>query len=94
MISPTTTLSRSPGVLAQSAPTDSTLILLNPRSGEYFTLEAVGPRVWELCDGKRTIAEIAAAIADEYDAAPETITSDVLELAEALMDAKLVAEVG
>ena len=53
------TIAKSPGVLAQTAPTDSTLVLLNPRSGEYFTLEAVGPRVWQLCDGQRTLSEIA-----------------------------------
>jgi hypothetical protein len=90
-LSPTTTLAKSPGVLAQQMqPTDSTLVLLNPQSGEYYTLEAVGPRVWQLCDGKRTISEIAAIIAEEYDQSPQVIADDVLELLKDLMDEALV----
>jgi hypothetical protein len=90
-LSANSTPARSPGVLAQQLEqTDSTLVLLHPRSGEYFTLEAVGRRVWQLCDGKRTIAEIAASIAEEYEEAPGVITSDVLELVKELMDAELV----
>jgi hypothetical protein len=89
-VSTSTTLAKSPGVLAQKEPTDSTLVLLNPRNGEYYTLEAVGPRVWQLFDGKRTISDIATAIAGEYDESPDVIANDVLELAQELMDAQLV----
>lgn len=94
VVLPTTTLAKSPGVLAQAAPTDSTLVLLNPRNGEYYTLDTVGPRVWQLCDGQRTISEIAATIAEEYDAVADVITDDVLELAKELMDAELVVATG
>jgi coenzyme PQQ synthesis protein D (PqqD) len=93
MTNPTrdTILQRSPGVLAQQVkPDDSSLVLLNPRSGEYYTLEAVSTRVWQLCDGRRTIAEIAAIIGEEYDQSREVIESDVLELVKDLMDEKLV----
>ena len=37
-------------------------------SGEYFTLDEVGGRVWELCDGTRSIDEIATIVTEEYDA--------------------------
>lgn len=93
-VSPTTTLSKSPGVLAQTEPTDSTLVLLNPKNGEYYTLEAVGPRVWQLFDGKRTLSDIAATIAQEYEESPDVIADDVLELAKELMDAQLVVPTG
>jgi hypothetical protein len=90
-VSRATTPERRPGVLAQQVkPDDPSLVLLNPKSGEYYTLEAVGTRVWQLCDGKRTISEIAATIAEEYDASPETIERDVMELVKELMDEELV----
>lgn len=79
------------GVLAQQvAPDDPSLVLLDPQSGKYFTLEAVGTRVWQLCDGTRTISEIAAIMAEEYDESPAVIESDVIELVKELMDEELV----
>ena len=66
------------------------LLLLNPKNGEYYTLEPVGARVWQLCDGKRTISEIAAIIGQEYEESTDVIQSDVLELAKELMDEELV----
>jgi coenzyme PQQ synthesis protein D (PqqD) len=89
--SPATTLERRPGVLAQQVkPTDPSIVLLDSQSGEYYTLEAVGTRVWQLCDGARTLGEIAAVIAKEYDQSPEVIERDILELAQDLMAEQLV----
>jgi hypothetical protein len=82
---------RRPGVLAQQVkPDEESLVLLNPKSGEYYTLQAVGTRVWQLCDGKRTISEMAAIIAQEYDESPDVIEGDVLDLVKDLMDEELV----
>src|SRR5258708_5048918 len=90
-LSRATTLQQRPGVLAQQVkPDEPSLVLLNPKSGEYYTLEAVGTRVWQLCDGKRAIGEIADIIAQEYDESPRTIESDVIELVKELMDEDLV----
>ncbi len=90
-LSAATALARRSGVLAQQVKKDEpTLVLLNPKSGEYYTLEPVGARVWELCDGKRTISEIAAIISQEYEESPEVIESDILELAKELIDEELV----
>jgi Coenzyme PQQ synthesis protein D (PqqD) len=85
---------RRSGVLAQQvAPDDPSLVLLDPQSGKYFTLEAVGTRVWQLCDGTRTISEIAAIMGGEYDESPEVIECDVMELVKELMDEDLVVSV-
>ena len=94
-LSLTTIPASRPGVLAQPIkPGDPTLVLLNPQTGEYFTLEAVGTRVWQLCDGKHTVSEIAAIISAEYDESHEVIARDVMELLEELFDAKLVVTPG
>jgi coenzyme PQQ biosynthesis protein PqqD len=90
-----TTPGRHPSVLVQQVkPNEPSLVLLNPKSGEYYTLEAVGTRVWQLCDGKRTIAEIAATIAQEFDESPAIIENDVIELVKELMDEELVVPAG
>lgn len=80
---------RSDLVVARRA--GETVILLDPSSGEYFTLDDVGGRVWELCDGSRTVSEIVDAIAREYDAPRERIQGDVSELLAELAGIQLVA---
>jgi hypothetical protein len=69
---------------------NDTLVLLNPTDGNYYTLDDVGSRIWELCDGRRTAAEVATTICAEYDAPAETVRADVLELLEDLTSEKLV----
>ena len=81
---------RRSDVLAQGA--GETVILLTPDSGEYFTLNEVGGRIWELADGSRSVTEIAGLLAAEYDAPAEEIEADALEVLGELADAKLVSD--
>jgi hypothetical protein len=67
-------------------------VLLDIASGEYFSLNEVGGRVWELCDGTRTVAEVVDAICTEYDVPPTTAMSDAGALLESLAGAGLVIE--
>jgi hypothetical protein len=78
------------GVLVQQVKDADTLVLLDPRSGEYFTLEAVAARIWLLCDGERTIHSIAKTLSEEFAASTQEIELDVMELVQELVDAKLV----
>jgi coenzyme PQQ biosynthesis protein PqqD len=78
---------RRPDILSQRV--DDQLVLLSPRDGQYFALDEVGGRLWELCDGAHTIADIADVLAHEYDAPRATIETDVRELLHELVDEKL-----
>lgn len=69
---------RGGDVLSQQA--GDSLVLLNLLSGQHFTLEQTGRRIWELSDGTRTVADIVAVICAEYEAAPVVVESDTLEL--------------
>ncbi len=89
LTSATTPAPRS-GVLAQQVKPGDTTVLLNPKSGEYYTLEAVGSRVWQLCDGKRTISEMATIVSEEFDAPPHVIERDILDLMQELLNEELV----
>jgi hypothetical protein len=81
---------RRDGVLRQTA--GETTVLLDSRTGYYFALDDVGSRIWDLADGERTIAAIAAELADEYAAAQDRIAADALALVHQLFEANLVAE--
>ena len=80
---------RSERVLCQRA--DETVVLLALDSGEYFSLDEVGGRIWELCDGTRSAEEITVVLASEYDATREEIERDVIELLTELEGARLIS---
>jgi hypothetical protein len=67
-------------------------VLLDIESGEYFSLNPVGGRIWELCDGTRSTAEIVSVMCDEYDVAQDVVTADTEEILGELAKAKLVVE--
>lgn len=73
---------RRDDVLAQTA--GDTVILLTPDTGEYYTLNEVGGRIWELADGTRSVSEIARVLAEEYEAPVEEIRADALEMLDEL----------
>lgn len=72
--------------------TEDSLVVLNPQSGQYYALDDVGARVWELCDGRRSVSELVAILCGEYDAAAATVQEDVLELLADLAEEDLVQE--
>ena len=79
---------RREGVAAQVA--DGEAVLLDIESGEYFSLNPVGSRIWELCDGTRSTAEIVSVICGEFDVAEDVATADAHEILDELQNEKLV----
>jgi Coenzyme PQQ synthesis protein D (PqqD) len=65
-------------------------VLLDIDSGEYFTLNEVGGRVWDLCDGSRSVSSIAEILGEEYDVDMATAVRDAGDLLERLAEAGLV----
>jgi hypothetical protein len=81
-------LKRQEGVLAQEA--HGQTVLLRVSDGSYFTLDAVGAAIWELCDGSRSAAEVADAVCDAFDGPADQIRADVHEFVEELRAEQLV----
>ena len=89
-ITATTRFRRENHVLKQEA--GGTVVLLRVDDGQYYSLNEVGGRCWDLCDGERTVSEIAAVIGHEFDAPVATIDRDLFELLTDLAHEKLVVE--
>jgi hypothetical protein len=64
--------------------------ILNLTSGQYYTLDRVGATIWRFVHEPRTIAEIEARVAAEYDVDGERCASDVATLIDALRAEGLV----
>ena len=81
---------RREGVATQVA--DGEAVLLDIESGKYFSLNLVGSRIWELCDGTRSTAEIVSVICDEFLVAEDIATSDTYEILDELQSERLFLE--
>jgi coenzyme PQQ biosynthesis protein PqqD len=79
---------RGEQVIAQKAAND--LLLFNMNDGNYYSLNEIGSRIWELCDGNRSVSQLVEALAAEYDASSEVLENDVVELLESLQSGKLI----
>lgn len=72
-------------------------VILGAEAGQYFGLNEVGARVWELVQQPARVDSICAAICDEYEVSAEQCERDVLELLGELSDKGLLdvrAELG
>ena len=75
-----------------SSEVDGETVSLNLRSGVYYSLNAVGSRIWQLLQESRSVRDIRAAIEREYEVDAERCERDVLRLLNEL-DAKGLIEV-
>jgi len=71
-----------------------TVVLLNLENGQYYALNEVGSRVWEMCDGTRSVAKLASILSSEYAVPHESCQADVLGLLQDLASEKLVVAEG
>ncbi len=60
---------------------------------ELFTLNDTGKAIWDRLDGKKTLKDVAAELAAEYEAPIESIESDVLGLTTELFERKMLVKV-
>jgi coenzyme PQQ biosynthesis protein PqqD len=67
---------KSERIAARAVDGKAVLVVLDAR--KLHTLNAVGTRVFELCDGTLTIAEIAQRLAQEFDVDPSIAERDAL----------------
>jgi hypothetical protein len=65
-------------------------VLLDVSTGQYFGLDQIGGRIWQLCDGTRSVRQIAEVVCDEYDAAGQSVEDDVAGLVSELVGESLL----
>jgi hypothetical protein len=88
MIEPNSRLRRRDRVLAQRAA--GQVVLLDLDGGQYYALDEVSGRIWDLCDGSRDVSALVSEICRDYDAPAETVAEDVLAFLGDMVEEKLV----
>jgi hypothetical protein len=69
---------------------DGELVVYDPRTHELHHLNASAALVWQHCDGRRTVDDIAAAIASTGDADRAMVRADVARVIADLVAATLL----
>ena len=60
---------------------------------DLFTLNDTGKAIWDRLDGRRSLDEVIAELAAEYQAAPGEIATDVLGLVQELVNRSILVAV-
>ena len=69
---------------------DETAVLLNTQTNQYYSLDDVGARFWDLLKDGNTLRETYQTLLTEYEVASATLEQDLLELATHLEENGLV----
>ena len=69
-------------------------VVMHPVTEMYFTLDAVGARIWDLLQTETTVASIRDVIVAEYDVEVDRCERDLLALLEDLQSHGLLKEHG
>lgn len=59
---------------------------------EIFTLNETGRDIWDRLDGKKSLKQIANALAQEFQATQEEIETDILGIAQELLKRRMLVE--
>jgi len=67
-------------------------VLLDLDDGQYYALDEVSGRIWDLCDGTNSVAAVVDAVCRDYDAPAETVEEDVVAFLGEMVEEKLVLQ--
>lgn len=84
----TATYVRRPGLNAVEM--DGELVMMGLEQGEYFGLRDVSATLWNLLEAPRTLGELAAGVAAEYEVEAEVCTPDIVMFLDELLARKLI----
>lgn len=65
-------------------------ILIDPQTDEAHVLNGSAARLWQLCDGERTLDDLAAEFGAIYELTAADVAADVSEVIDELVRLKLV----
>ena len=73
-----TRLAPSPDTVCREL--DGEAVILHLESGQYYGLDPIGTRIWEMLGDHPRPRDIAAVLVSEYDVSPQQLEADLLDL--------------
>ena len=69
---------------------DDELVMMSIANGEYYGLDSIGTRIWEIIEKETSVANIIQVLCDEYDVNPEQCNIDTMSFLNILLEKKLI----
>jgi hypothetical protein len=79
---------RSEGLI--STVIDNETVILSLSKGEYFGLDPVASRIWELIETPTKVGNLVDSILEDFDVDRQTCETDVLAFVHDMVDKKMV----
>ena len=73
-----------------AADLDGSVVVLSVRAGSYFGFNRVAGEIWRMLVEPRRVGEIFDALAQHHDVDAETLTRDVTNFLQTMVDHRLV----
>lgn len=73
-----------------STEVDGERVMMSVDSGEYFGLDPVGSRIWELIENPIRVDSLLDLLIDEFDVSKEQCESDTFEFLNELRDKNIL----
>jgi hypothetical protein len=88
-IGPGTVLHRKHDLLFNQI--DGEVVMLSLENSEYYGMDKVGSRIWELLEHPLTLKDLVGKLMDEYTVSEEQCTRETLAFINKLKDKALIA---
>lgn len=90
-LAPGTTIARSDELVFAEMGDET--VLMSLEQSEYFGLDAIGTRIWELLEQPMTVAELCDRLVQSYAVQPDVCQQDTLGFLQELHEAKIITTV-
>jgi hypothetical protein len=87
-IKPDTMLQRKPGMLFNEI--DGEVVMLSIENSEYYGMDKVGSRIWQLLENPMRFRELVDRLMDEYEVTEEQCKIETLGFITKLINKKIV----
>ena len=64
---------------------DGEVVMMSVQQGEYYGLDSVGSRIWELFEQPKTTEQVIDVLTAEYEVDRKTCEQDVIQFVDELM---------
>ena len=96
MAFPTAIFERSSSLVTRELGGEKIIVPVRGRVGDLnsiYTLNAVANDIWELLDGKRSVADVIRQLGEEFEVDQETLAADVARVLQEMQQEGLVRQV-
>ena len=69
---------------------DGEVVMLSIENSEYYGMDKIGSRIWQLLEKPVTLKQLIGTLVDEYEVTEEQCTKDTLSFLEQLIEKDLV----